>query len=385
MTRQPALRFEHGTQRSGEACVCVHNLNADLVAFLGEYQGRGRLLQSVLRVNVIDAAMRGSSELPDVAGRYQLLEAGVRFVPRFPFEAGVRYRASFDPRLLGPIGYADVLTLEFSLPNPIGAEPASVSGVFPSADVLPENLLRFYVCFSMPMRRGGAVAQISLIGPDGRPAHDVLYRPALELWDRSMRCLTVLVDPGRLKRRVGPNRELGPPLRPGQRYTLAIGSAMVDSNGRPLRQNFCKPFVVAQAVREPVAVAHWTVLPPAAQSHQPLEIVFPRALDWALLRRAMRVVGDDDLPVAGRVEIEKGERRWTFTPDSPWTATRPAIRVAPDLEDVCGNTLFEAFDGPLRAHRESTVERTSHTIRFELTRPADPACGLLRDGWISRA
>ncbi|MCX5541066.1 hypothetical protein M3A49_16425 [Paraburkholderia sp. CNPSo 3076] len=373
MTLQPSLRVEHETQRSGAASVGVHNLDPDLVAFLVEHQGTARLLQSVLRVNVIDAAMRGGDELPDVAGRYQLLEAGVRFIPRFPFEPGVRYRASFDPRPLGRVGHADVLTLEFSLPGPIGAAPAFVTGVFPSADVLPENLLRFYVCFSSPMRRGGAETQISLIGPDGRPAHDVLYRPALELWDRSMRCLTVLLDPGRLKRWVGPNRELGPPLRMGQRYALAIGSAMVDSSGRPLWRNCYKSFVVAQAVREPVAVAHWTVLPPAAKSYQPLKIVFPRPLDWALLGRAITVVGDDELPVSGRVAIERGERRWTFTPASPWTAMRPAIRVAPELEDVCGNNLFEAFDGPLRAHRESSVECTNRTIRFELTQAANSA------------
>jgi len=373
MTLQPALRVEHETQPRGAACIGVYNIDPDLVAALGKLQRIDHLLQSVLRVSVIDTAMRSGDELPDVLGHHQLLEAGVRFVPRFPFEPGVRYRASFDPRPLGRFGHANVLTLEFSLPGPIGADAAAVTEAFPSADVLPENLLRFYVCFSSPMRRGGAEAQISLIGPDGRPAHDVLYRPAVELWDRSMRCLTVLLDPGRLKRWVGPNRELGPPLRMGQRYALAIGSAMVDSSGRPLRQNFYKPFVVAQAVREPIAVAHWTVLPPAAQSYQPLEMVFPRPLDWALLRRAIMVVGDDELPVAGRVAIEKGERRWTFTPDSPWTATRPAIRVAPYLEDVCGNNLFEAFDGLLRAHREPTVERTNYRIRFELTRPANSA------------
>ncbi|MEX3940004.1 hypothetical protein AB4Y44_10735 [Paraburkholderia sp. BR10937] len=373
MTVQPTLRVEHETQPGGAACVGVHNLDADLVAFLVERQGTARLLQSVLRVSVIDAAMRGGDELPDVAGRYQLLEAGVRFIPRFPFEPGRRYRASFDPRPLGRLDDADVLTLEFSLPNPIGADPASVTGVFPSADVLPENLLRFYVCFSSPMRRGGAEAQIRLIGPDGRPAHDVLYRPVVELWDRSMRCLTVLLDPGRLKRWVGPNRELGPPLTMGQRYALAVGSAMLDSSGCPLRQNFYKPFVVGQAVREPIAVVHWTVLPPAVQSCQPLEIVFPRPLDWALLRRAITVVGDDERPVSGRVAIERGERRWTFTPDSPWTATRPVIRVAPALEDVCGNNLFEAFDGPLRAHRESGVERTNRKIRLELAQAANSA------------
>ena len=371
MTLQPTLRFDPDTRRSGAASVGVHNLDPDLVASFGKFQRIDHLLQSVLRVSVIEADMLGCDELPDVLGRYQVLEAGVRFIPRFPFEPGVRYRARFDPRPLGHARHADVLTLDFSLPNPADAEPTYVTGVFPSADVVPENLLRFYVCFSRPMRRGWAAEQISLVGPDGRPAPDVLYRPPLELWDRSMRCLTVLLDPGRLKRWVGPNRELGPPLEMGQRYALAIGSAMVDASGRPLRRNFDKPFVVAQAVREPVAIMHWKVLAPAANSRQALTIQFPRSLDWALLRNAITVVGDDELPISGRVAIEEGERSWSFTPASPWTARRPAIRVAPDLEDVCGNTLCAAFDGPLQARRESTVERTNRTIHFELTDPAN--------------
>jgi hypothetical protein len=367
VTLQPTLRFDHDTQQNGTACVGVHHLDRDLVAFLGEHSHAEHLLQAVLRVGVIEPDIPCCEELPDVPGRYQMLEGGVRFIPRFPFEPGVRYRARFDPRLLAGAGLVDVLTLEFSLPNPTGAEPTFVTDVFPSADVLPENLLRFYVRFSGPMQRGWAEEQICLIGPDGRPAPDVLYRPPLELWDSSMRHLTVLLDPGRLKRWVGPNRELGPPLRAGQRYALAIGSAMVDSAGRSLGQNFYKPFMVAEAVREPVVLAHWKVLPPAANSRQALSIQFPRPLDWALLWHAITVVRDGEVPIAGRVAIDRGERRWSFTPESPWTAGRHAIEVAADLEDICGNNLLAAFDGPLRAGRELTVDRAKRLIPFEVT------------------
>jgi hypothetical protein len=373
VTIQPTLRVDHDTQQGGPACVGVCDLDPALVAFLAEHQRMSRLLSSVLRVSVIEADIRTRDELPDVLGRYQLQEAGVRFIPCFPFEPGVRYRARFDPRPLGLDGHAGVLTLDFSLPASIDADATSVTGVFPSADVLPENLLRFYVCFSRPMRRGWAGEQVSLIGPDGRPAPDVLYRPPLELWDRSMRCLTVLLDPGRLKRQVGPNRELGPPLRTGQRYALAIGSAMVDASGRALRQSFCKAFVVADAVREPVALAQWKVLAPLRASRGPLAILFPRPLDWALLRRAITVIGDDGLPIPGRIAIERGERRWSFTPAAPWMQHRPAIRVAPDLEDVCGNDLFAEFDGPLRLSRTSTNKCASHSIPFELAASVAPA------------
>jgi hypothetical protein len=367
VTLQPALRVDDDMQQIGTACVGVHNLDPDLLVFFGEHQRTGHLLQSVLRVSVIEPDMPDCDVLPDVLGRYQILAAGVRFIPRFPFEPGIRYRASFDARPLAWAGHLNALTLEFSLPNPTGAEPTSVTGVFPSADVLPENLLRFYVCFSRPMQRGWAQEQISLIGPDGQPAPDVLYRPPLELWGRSMRCLTVLLDPGRLKRWVGPNRELGPPLRVGQRYALAIGSAMVDYAGRSLRQNFYKAFVVADAVRKPVALSHWKVVRPATETRQPLSIMFPRPLDWALLLRAITVVGNGGLPISGRVAIDQGERRWSFTPASPWAAGRHSIRVASDLEDVCGNSVLAAFDRPLRPGCDLTVDTASCSIPFELT------------------
>ena len=75
-----------------------------------------------------------------------------------------------------------------------------------------------------------------------------------------MRHLTILLDPGRLKRGVGPNRELGPPLKEGHEYTLAVGSGMVDLSGRPLRESFYKAFRVTEAVRERIAVEQWRIV-----------------------------------------------------------------------------------------------------------------------------
>ena len=146
--------------------------------------------------------MPGGEELPDVLGHYQVLQGEIRFIPYFPFEPGCHYRASFDPRPLGRPELSEVGTLDFSFPREITVVSSEVKNVFPSADSLPENLLRFYACFSNSMQHGRAEEQIRLLGPDGKPAPDVLYRPPVELWDRSMRHLTILLDPGRLKRGV---------------------------------------------------------------------------------------------------------------------------------------------------------------------------------------
>jgi hypothetical protein len=368
MARQPALQIDHDASEVGAASVGVHNLDADLVALFAGHPQTERLLHSIFRVRVAEAQAPADEDLPDVLGRYQVLETGIRFVPHFPFEAGVCYCASFDTRALGRAEHLGKLTLEFSIPDLPDAEPTQVTGIFPSATVLPENLLRFYIRFSNSMRRGQAEKEIRILGPDGRPAFDVLYRPPLELWDRSMRHLTILLDPGRLKRWVGPNRELGPPLKTGQRYALEIGAGMIDSSGRSLGQRLYKPFLVEQAVREPLTVADWNVALPAAASRQPLTINFPRPLDWALLHHAITVVPDGGAPLSGRIEIDRGERQWRFTPTSPWLDGPHSIRVASDLEDVCGNSILAAFDRPLRPGSGLTIETADGSIPFHLTR-----------------
>jgi hypothetical protein len=249
---EPRLIIESDPTEPGSGSVTVTNLHPDVIASLSASPQGSRLLRCVLRVRVVGAAP-GGEDLPDVYGRRQVLENGIEFIPHFPFDSGVCFRATFDPRPL-----------------------TRVKQLFPTGDSLPENLLRFYACFSDPMQRGRSEEHISLIDADGRMVPDVLYRPPVELWDRSMRCLTILLDPGRLKRGVGPNRELGPPIKAGQEYTLVIGSGMVDACGRRLRQTFYKSFQVTKPVREPIAVERWKIVFPATNSRQPLALMFPK-------------------------------------------------------------------------------------------------------------
>jgi hypothetical protein len=245
-------------------------------------------------------------------------------------------------------------------------QPTRVMRIFPSADLLPENLLRFYVSFSNPMQRGWAEQQIALLDSDGRPALDTLYRPPVELWDGSMRHLTILLDPGRLKRRVGPNRELGSPLVQGERYTLAIGPRMVDFVGRPLGESFHKSFEVTEPVREHISVESWKVNAPSANERQPITLVFPRPLDWALLWHSIRIDSENGQRVEGRFAIDQHEKRWSFTPASPWPSGSYRVRIATSLEDVCGNNLLVAFDGPIRSTGDLSHQDVYRFLRFDL-------------------
>jgi hypothetical protein len=241
-----------------------------------------------------------------------------------------------------------------------------VTHVFPSCSILPENLLRFYVCFSNSMQRGRALDEIALLDSDRQPVADALYRPPVELWDRTMRCLTVLLDPGRLKRWVGPNVALGPPLKPGQEYTLEIGSRIVDQHGRSLGETFRKQFLVSDPVRQRINLQNWKVLPPTTGSRETLVLSFPTPLDWALLLRTITIESRDGSVINGQVVVDQGERRWSFTPKSSWAPGGYHIRVDPELEDVCGNDISGPFDRLLKADADPPGRVEHSMLQFEL-------------------
>ena len=177
MTKLPAFSIETDPS-SGNWCVRVRGLDPGLD------NSRCGCLGSMLRVEVVKTR-DFNEELPSISGDCQVLDDGIRFVPHFPFEKGVLFRAVLDLGVLPPLAAGEALTHEFSFPaeRPNGAP--EVTQVYPSGSVLPENLLRFYVRFSCPIRRGCVEGNLEILGADGSPVPDILYRAPVELWDPS--------------------------------------------------------------------------------------------------------------------------------------------------------------------------------------------------------
>ena len=120
------------------------------------------------------------------------------------------------------------------------------------------------------------------------------------------------------------------------------------------------------AVREPIAVEQWKIVPPVTHSRQPLALRFPRPLDWALLSHTVTIASACGQSIDGQVEIDQCETRWSFIPSIPWARGHYHIRVESSLEDICGNSVIAAFDRPLRPGNDLAYEAAKCSISFQL-------------------
>ena len=168
-----------------------------------------------------------------------------------------------------------------------------------------------------------------------------------ELWDPERRRLTLLLDPGRIKRGLAPNREAGYPLREGVAVVVEIDPSFRDAEGRQLRAGAERRYRVGPAVRRRVEPTAWRIHSPAPGSTEPLTVEFDRPLDRALADRCLQVVTVSGTTIDGRSSVGEGERSWEFAPELPWSPGRVTLLVDARLEDLAGNSVARVFDRDL--------------------------------------
>src|SRR5262249_20643476 len=164
---------------------------------------------------------------------------------------------------------------------------------------LPVNQLRLYLHFSTPMSEGWADRAVQVRRAADDEPLDGVFLGGPELWDREHRRLTLLLDPGRIKRGLVPHEHLGYPLVEGTPIVLAVDPAFRDAEGRPLRTGTTRRYDVGPAVRARIAPVAWDLSRPTAGSTQPLTVRFDRPLDHALLAHSLRVTDAAGRPLPG--------------------------------------------------------------------------------------
>ncbi len=296
---------------------------------------------------------------PPMLGAYHREGDRIVFTPRFAPSPGVKLRASFHPNLDKP-----PITAEFGEAAKALASTTRVTHIYPSADDWPANTLKMYVEFSAPMSAGEAWTHIRVLDDQGRAIEKPFVELEPELWDPSGKRLTVLFDPGRIKRGLVDNETSGPPLTPGRTVTIEIDPTWRDAGGAPLAEKFDRTIQVMDPLRQVVDVKRWRVVSPKA-AREDVVVAFDRPLDEALARRAI-TVSKDGSAIAGKVSLDGNETEWRFTPDAPWTEGRHVIRVDGVIEDLAGNRLGKLFDVDTKDPAEATEATPVAEIAFDI-------------------
>jgi hypothetical protein len=340
------------------------------------------LWSSFLSVRVVVHHNAGSKEAPALWGSYRLESGSVRFVPRFPLEPGLCYCAEFDPVALHVIAQglrgppSDLprghpsgakLIAELSLPKqPVGST-TRVAAVYPTADVLPENLLRCYIYFSAPMSRGEAYRHIKLIDAKNNKLVDSPFLElGEELWSPDGARFTLLFDPGRIKRGLRPREQAGPILEAGKSYALLIERDWPDAFGNPLSAEFRKSFRAGQPDQVPPDPKNWSLRVPRPDTRGSLELRFPEPMDRALLDRLISIEDAVGERVAGQISLADHETLWRFAPQAPWRAGDFRIAIGTELEDLAGNSVARPFEVDITSPISKRVDAERMDLPFRI-------------------
>lgn len=324
--------------------------------------------QAVFSVHtVIDSRVSPTA----ILGEYSIPEKSrnrVTFSPRYPLSRDVAYRAIL--RLPGSSANESTeLKKDFHL-KALPPKPATqLTAIYPTRDVLPENLLKFYLHFSAPMSRGEVYSRVKLRDGNGKQVEAPFLELSEELWSPDGMRLTLYFDPGRIKRGLQPRELFGPALLEGGQYTLEIDPKWPDAEGNPVKapeKLITKSFRVTAPDDQQPDLKRWKIFTPTAGTRIPLTIEFDEPLDSAMLVRVLSVHDANAGLVAGEVGVGKNESSWTFRPAANWKPGLHSLVVATALEDLAGNSLGRPFEVDVFRPLKSSLSAETATLTFEV-------------------
>lgn len=301
-------------------------------------------------------SVRLAGKETSILGGYKLADTDVIFEPLVPFTRGLQYQVVLRNKWLGDI----------SIPALAPDDKPALLAIYPSQDTVPENLLKIYLCFSRPMREGQSTQFVTLLknGVDTLPGVFLDLQP--ELWNADRTQLTLWLDPGRIKRDLQPNKQLGTPLQAGTQYELIISANWPDEQGALLGQKISRSFRVSQRDSLSPNPNKWSIQPPQAGVVKPLSVHFGEALDYSLLTEAIHVADGAGRPVAGKWQPDEEEKRGLFRPDKPWVTGHYRLRIESRLEDLAGNNLNRPFERDITRKNPSVITAPFFDISFQV-------------------
>jgi predicted RNA-binding protein with TRAM domain len=220
-----------------------------------------------------------------------------------------------------------------------------VSAIYPETSAIPENVLKFYIQFSQPMREGDFLKHIRLVNSKGDNLKGVFFDNLYELWSPSHKQLTLIVDPGRVKTGLREHTKKGRAFKVGETYKLIIDTTWKSIKGKKLKEAFIKKFTVITEDTVAPNAEKISVSSIKINSKKSIIIQFNEALDVFQLKDYVRIL-QNDLIVNGTFKILDFGKQLQFTPETNWIQINYQIQIDKRLEDIAANNFSGKFDSP---------------------------------------
>ncbi|MBL7864147.1 MAG: Ig-like domain-containing protein [Cyclobacteriaceae bacterium] len=313
-----------------------------------------RVHAEAVDLSAMEVRLIRDGERAPILGTFTLDDDGdVIFTPVVPLTRGMRYEILEEGVTIG----------EVSIPES-DEQPPVVLQVYPTADTVPENLLKVYLHFSQSMEEGRSAKYVHLL-KDGKDTMNGTFLDLQpELWNEDGTVLTMWLDPGRIKLDLIPNKTLGNPLQQGVAYTLHVASGWRSKEGIALAKPWSKPIVVGGRDDKSPDVQSWSVKLPEPGSKEGLTIGFGEPLDWMLVSETIHITDDRKSIVPGTIQVNEEERTMTLAPEKPWTTGTYTLSVDARLEDLSGNNLNRLFEVDLTKSDSQREPLAVHTRSF---------------------
>lgn len=288
--------------------------------------------------------------IPPIAGKYTWENTVLLFRPRFDPPPGIAYTAKLNVDLIYhslkiplPENTSQWTMTTFRVPEASMSNSPEVTGIYPSGDAVPANLLRIYLHFSTPMGLDNPHHHLHLLNSMGEEIGTPFVEVPEGLWDENRTRLTLFLHPGRVKRGVGPNLTMGEILESGESVQLVIDPDWKDALGVPLGQKISKTWQVTPSIRGKITPENWLVKVPNKGTQEPVVVRTDRILDHALTTRLIRIrYGEKHMSTS--FEFRSSEQELVIWPDEPWPAGTYRLEIDEKLEDLSGNTVHRLFD-----------------------------------------
>ncbi len=294
------------------------------------------------------------SQATAILGKTIIEDTKIYFIPMVSFGRGQQYTLAYG----GQIEY-------FTINIPEAYQYLTVQAVYPSIKLLPANLLKWYIQFSSPINVTSIYNHIQVTDATGNIINRVILPLENALISNDGCLLTVWIEPGRQKRGLGPNKQLGPVFEKGKKYALVIKKQLKDAEGVTMQEDFTYDFEITEADRTQPDVNLWKVVPPEANTTSNLNIECLESLDYGSALHSITVINMAKKNIEGSWRLADHETRLVFTPLQPWQRGDYQIIVHSRLEDLAGNNLNRLFD---REIVDTTIDHPSkkHTLEFSI-------------------